>query len=306
MMFCRISAIALGVLVFAAPALHAQELEPRAYSHTPVGLNFALLGYGYTEGDVLLDVSSPLQGASLSSQGLVLAWARSLDLWGDSGKFDAVLPYGWASGEATFQGERRHRDVDGFGDPTVRLTWNFIGAPALTMSQFPTRRAGWIVGASLRVALPLGQYDADRLLNIGTNRWSFKPEVGISRPWKRWTFEVATGVTFYTDNEDYMGAKRAQDPLLAVQAHAIYNFGSAIWAGLDGTYYEGGRTTLNGTVSDDRQSSSRVGLTVALPVSPHHSFKLYGSTGATARVGGDFNTAGIVWQYRWGGTAPIK
>lgn len=71
--------------------------------------------------------------------------------------------------------------------------------------------------------------------------------------------------------------------------------------GLDGTFYTGGRTTLNGTMNDDRQSSSRVGLTVSLPVTRQQSLKLYASTGATARAGGDFTTAGIVWQYRWGG-----
>jgi len=150
--------------------------------------------------------------------------------------------------------------------------------------------------------MPLGQYDEDKLLNLGLNRWSFKPELGVSKPWRRWTFELAAGATFYTDNEEFLGSlTREQEPLIAVQGHAIYSFSKDIWAGLDGTFYTGGRTTLNGTENDDRQSSSRVGLTVALSVTPRQSLKLYASTGATARNGGDFTTAGIVWQCRWGG-----
>lgn len=172
----------------------------------------------------------------------------------------------------------------------------------MTLAEYRDHRSDWIVGGSFRVGLPLGQYDEDKLLNIGLNRWSFKPELGVSKPWRRWLFELAAGATFYTDNEEFLVAStREQDPLIAVQGHVIYTFPNGIWAGLDGTFYTGGQSTLNGTVNDDRQSSSRVGLTVSFPVKPQHSLKLYASTGATVRSGGDFTTAGAVWQYRWGG-----
>jgi hypothetical protein len=152
------------------------------------------------------------------------------------------------------------------------------------------------------MGIPLGQYDADKLLNLSTHRWSFKPDLGISKTYRHWTFELATAATFYTDNNDYFGGStREQDPLLAVQMHVIYSFGKRVWAGVDGTYYEGGQSTVNGTVNDDRQSSSRAGLTVSVSATSHQSFKFYVATGATARVGGDFDTAGVVWQYRWGG-----
>jgi hypothetical protein len=220
---------------------------------------------------------------------------------------DRVIPYSWASGSATFAGQPHHREVHGFGDPALRFTWNFIGAPALTLPEFADYEPDWIVGASFRVGMPLGQYDEDKLLNIGLNRWSFKPEIGISKTWRRWTFELAAGATFYTDNDEFLGTStREQEPLVAVQGHVICGFGKGIWAGLDGTFYTGGRTTLNGTVNDDRQSSSRVGLTVSLPLSRRQSLKLYASTGATARAGGDFTTAGIIWQYRWGGKMSMK
>jgi hypothetical protein len=282
--------------------LRSQELEPRAYANTPVGMNFVIGGYGYTEGDVLLESSSPVQDADISTHTAVAAHARSFNLLGDSAKVDVVLPYAWSSGKATYLGQPHHRDVNGFGDPALRLTWNFIGAPALTLAELRERPSDWIVGASFRVGVPLGQYDDDKLLNVGANRWSFKPELGVSKTWHRWTLEVATGVSFYTDNDEFLGTMtREQEPLIAAQAHVIYSFGSGIWAGLDGTFYAGGRTTLNGTINDDRQESSRVGLTVAMPATSRQSLKLYASTGATARIGGDFKTVGILWQYRWGG-----
>jgi hypothetical protein len=280
-------------------------LEPRAYANTPIGLNFAIVGYAYSEGDVLTDTSAPVEDAEISTHSALLAYARTLNLWGDSGKVDVVLPYSRASGHAVFAGQKHERKVSGLGDPAVRFTWNFIGAPALTLPEYMKHESDWIVGASLRVGMPLGQYDDDKLLNIGANRWSFKPELGVSKAWQRWTFEMAAGVTFFTDNDDYFrGWTREQDPLYALQGHIIYNFPKGIWAGLDGTYYHGGRTTLNGTLNDDEQSNSRIGLTVAVPLTPRQSLKLFASKGATARSGGDFTTAGIAWQYRWGGGLP--
>jgi hypothetical protein len=139
-------------------------------------------------------------------------------------------------------------------------------------------------------------------LNLGLNRWSFKPELGISKQWRRWTFEGAAAVTFATANEEFFGnRKRQQAPLAAIQGHVLYSFGKGIWGGFDATYYSGGRTSLNGIENNDRQSSSRVGLTLSLPLTRQQSVKLYTSTGATARAGGDFTIAGILWQFRWGG-----
>lgn len=152
----------------------AQELEPRSYSNAPVGLNFLIAGYGYAEGGVAFDPSVPLTNADMKIHTAVLAYARTLDVLGRSGKFDVVLPYVWLSGTADFEGQPRQRDVSGFGDPRLRFSVNFYGAPALSPEEFATYRQDLIVGASLQVSVPTGQYDADKLVNIGTNRWAFK------------------------------------------------------------------------------------------------------------------------------------
>jgi hypothetical protein len=266
-----------------------------------VVLNFLLAGYGYTDGGVATDPALPLQNAHLQIHSTVLAYARALNVWGTSGKVDVVVPYAWLSGSADVMGQPRESEVSGFADPRFRFSVNLYGAPALSLQEFVNYRQNLIIGASLQVSAPLGQYDADKLVNIGTNRWSCKPELGISKAVGPLTLELTTGVTLYTDNHDFFGGKtRAQAPIYSVQGHVSYSLGAGIWAALDGTYYTGGRTTVDGVEGNDLQNNTRLGVTIALPVNRHTSVKLYGSTGVSTRTGSDFDAVGIVVQYRWG------
>jgi hypothetical protein len=243
-----------------------------------------------------------LQNAHLQVHSALLAYARSLDVWGKSGKVDVVVPYAWLSGSADFQGQPREREVSGFADPRLRFSVNFYGAPALSLQEFASYKQDLIIGASLQVSAPLGQYDPDKLVNIGTNRWSFKPELGLSKALGPLTLELTTGVTCYTENHDFLSGKtRAQAPIYSVQGHMSYTVGAGIWVAVDGTYYTGGRTTVDGVEGNDLQKNSRLGVTVALPVNRYTSIKLYGSTGVSTRTGSNFNAGGIVLQYRWGG-----
>src|SRR5262249_28660302 len=155
-------------------------------------------------GEVTADSSVPLEDARIRINGAVLAYARSLDLFGKSGKIDVIVPYAWENGSATFAGKPVSRSVRGQGDPRVRLSINLYGAPALTREQYGEYRQDLIVGASLQVAAPLGQYDEPRLLNIGSNRWAFKPEIGISKNLDPLILELSLAGAFYTDNRDFL------------------------------------------------------------------------------------------------------
>jgi hypothetical protein len=290
------------VLAASASIAHAQSIEPRAYSNTPVGVNFLLAGPYYTRGGLSFDTSLPLTDPKLKTYNAVVGYARALDLWGKSGKLDVIVPYTWLSGSATYRGDPVEREVNGFADPLFRLSMNFYGAPALTLQEFKSYEQDLIVGASLQVAAPLGQYDSTRLVNIGTNRWSFKPELGASKALGALTLEFKAGVTLFTTNDDFFnGNKRSQDPLYSIGSHAIYNFRSGIWASVDATYFAGGRSTLNDTLQNDLQQNWRVGGTLAFPVDARNSVKLYASSGVSSRTGNSFDLIGIVWQYRWGG-----
>ena len=298
------SAVLLGVaagILFAAPdSARAADIEPRAYSNAPVGLNFLIAGFVYSEGGLSTDPSSPIQDAKLQINTEVVAYARSLKLLGKAGKFDVVVPYSHLSGTAMVNGNPAERNVSGLNDPRFRLSVNFVGAPALSMKEFASYRQDLIVGASLQVAAPLGQYDPDRLVNIGTNRWFIKPEIGVSKALGALTLEFAGAVYFYTTNDDYyVGRTLEQDPVYSAQAHLIYSFGRGIWAALDGTYDYGGRTTIDGVRDDEVMGNARLGATLSLPVNRSNSIKLYASTGTATRTGSDYDLGGIAWQYRW-------
>jgi hypothetical protein len=293
---------AVIMILFVAVQAHAGEIEPRAYVNTPVGINFLLAGYAYSDGGLSTSASSPIKDAKLTMNTGVLAYARTMDVWGKSGKFDAILPYSELSGSAVVAGQPRERKVSGFNDPLFRFSVNFFGAPALSLEEFANYQQDVLIGASVQVSTPLGQYDKEKLVNLGNNRWFVKPDMGISKAWGALTLEFSTGVFFFSKNDDYFGGKTLkQDPLSTTQVHATYNLGRGVWAALSWAYDYGGRTTIDGVRSDDSHSNSRLGATLAVPVNRNNSIKLFGSTSLHTKAGTGFDLAGILWQYRWGG-----
>jgi hypothetical protein len=294
--------IAATTLLFCPhSSVHAQSMEPLSYTNAPVGLNFLIAGFGYQTGNVLLDPSLPLKNVKATVDDAFIAYSRILDFWGRSGSVALATPYAWLS--ATGDVFEQHMKVDrtGLADLTMKVSVNLYGAPALSLKEFSGYRQDTIIGISLQVTAPSGEYIPSKLINIGTNRWSIKPELGVSKALASWTLEGAAGVTFFTDNNEYFGTNtRHQNALLSVQGHAIYNFTHKMWAALDATYYTGGRTSLNGNADNDLQSNSRWGGTYSYSLARHNSIKLYFSSGVVARTGSEFRIYGIGWQYRWG------
>lgn len=293
-----------GALLLASttPAALAQDIEPRAYSNAPVGVNFLIAGYAFTQGGVAFDSSLPLKNPDLDIHSAVFAYARAIDFFGKSGKVDVILPYSRLSGSADFGATKIEREVDGAADARFRLSVNFHGAPALSPQEFAAYRQDLIVGASVQVTAPTGQYDDRRIVNLGSNRWSIKPELGVSQALGPWTLEAAAALVFFSDNDDfYGGRKRSQEALHSLQGHAIYNFRAGPWASFDVTYFAGGQTRIDGRQNDDRQENWRVGATLAFPLDRRNSIKLYASSGVASRTGNDFDLLGVAWQYRWGG-----
>lgn len=285
---------------FAPVVAAAQSLEPRAYSASPVGLNFALAAYSHSSGGVAFDPSLPLENGHGHVDAVSLAYVRTLDILGNSGSVAVLLPLARFDGSATHNGVEENRRVTGMADPGLRLAVNFHGAPAMTGAQFADYRQDLIIGASMVVTAPLGQYDSARAVNLGTNRWSARPELGVSQAAGPWTFELSAGGTWFTRNDDYFGGNtREQEPLYSAQAHVTRQFAPGMWGAVSATYYRGGRTSLNGVARDDMQSGSRFGATFAIPVTRQHSLKLFASKGLYARAGTDFETFGVAWQYLW-------
>jgi outer membrane putative beta-barrel porin/alpha-amylase len=295
------AAVAVLAIVIGAGTASAQDLEPRAYASSPVGSTFLVLGISRSTGSVVVDPTLPVSDIEAGINAAVVGLARTFKV-GDRlvlGSF--ALPYTWGNVEGRVGEDARQVYRSGLADLRAKVSANLWGPPAMSTAEFVKTPPRTVAGASFTVAAPSGQYDPVKLINLGNNRWAFKPEVGVSHPIGRWDLDAYVGVWFFTDNDDYYPgtSQRSQSPIVATQGHVSYTFARRAWVAFDATYYAGGRSTVNGGEPSERQSNTRIGATLALPVGKRQSIKASFSTGAATRTGTDFNTVGVMWQTFW-------
>jgi hypothetical protein len=282
--------------------LSAQDLDPRAYVKAPVNGTVLIAGYAHSEGGVLTDPTLPLEDLEATVNVTTLGLARTFGLFGKSAQLLCVLPYSWANASALVNGQLESTSRSGFADLRLRLSVLLLGGKAVTMSEFLKENNRTLIGASLMVITPTGQYFPDRLINLGTRRWSFKPEVALSHKiGKRWMLDFYSGVWIFTNNNTFYpgSSQRAQDPLVAFQTHISYNINPRMWIAFNATYYSGGQSSVNDVYKDDRQSNSRFGGTLVLPVGKRNALRIAYSRGAIIRVGADFSTISVGWTTSW-------
>jgi hypothetical protein len=291
---------ALAAIALAPPAA-AQDMEPRAYSSSPIGLNFIATGIGNTQGALLFDPTVPIEDARANLNLGTFGYARTFDLAGRQALLGGGMAYARGVIDGLVAGSERTTGRSGFADLRLKLSVNLVGPPAMTREQFVTAPHKTVFGASLTVQAPTGQYDSSRLINLGLHRWAFKPEVGVSVPVGRWFLDAYFGAWFYTPNDDFYpgDSTRTQKPLTAVQGHASYTFKSRAWVAFDATWYGGGESTVDNGEPSTRQSSTRVGGTGSIPVTRRQSIKIAASTGAAVRTGTNFDTYTVGWQFAW-------
>jgi hypothetical protein len=290
----------LFLLAFALPSV-AQELEPGAYSVSPVGVNILVATYNLSGGDLTFDPALPVEDAEATINAAVAAYVRSVNVFGRSGNVGILVPYAVGHIQGNYIGEFTEVDRSGFRDPALRFAVNLYGAPAMDLKGFASYRQRTNVGVSLVVGLPLGEYDDTKLINLGSNRFAFKPEFGLSRALGKWTLEVYGGVWLFTDNEAFYGGKtREQDPLGSAQIHVLYTFRPRLWIAVDGNYYSGGTTTVDGRRNLDFQKNSRIGATFSFPLGTRQSVKVAFSQGAYTTIGADFTSLVAGYQVLWG------
>ena len=300
MMKMGLIAVAVAMSLAASPG-SAQELEPRAYRTLPTGLNAVVFAYAFSSGNIVTEPSTPIEGLETEAHTVILGYVRSFGLFGRSASVTLTAPYVYMSGSATISGDSVEADRTGWATPRARLAVNLLGGPALKPKEFAQYKQGRNLGVSFTVAPPGGQYTSDHLINFGTNRWAFKPEIGYSSISNKWIFEAAAGVWFFTTNADAPpgGLTRRQDPIGNIQGHITYNFKSGPWLALSANYFTGGETSMDGVQMDDLQKNSRIGLTLSLPVGRGKSIKLAAHTGAFTSIGADFDIATVTYQVLW-------
>jgi hypothetical protein len=288
-----------ALLVTAAPA-RAQQLEPRAYSPAPVGTNYFGVALHHLSGGVVTDPSLPLDDVKASINMSTPYYGRTFSLAGRSASLGIAAPYAWGTVEGEVFEEFREVRRSGFGDPQLRFAVNLLGGPAMTPREFVARTRRTTLGFSVLATVPVGEYDPSKLINLGTNRWACRPELGLSFPAGRWDLELYGGVWMFGANDDFFGGqRREQESLTTAQAHVVYTIRTGLWFAGDFTRYWGGKTTLDGLRNDDRQDNTRAGVTMAFPIVGRQSLKVTWARGVSTRIGSSFETLGIAWQWLW-------
>ncbi|WP_114638533.1 transporter [Polynucleobacter necessarius] len=284
------------VLIFFFAALtslsaSAQEIEARAYSNAPIGMNF---------------ISGSLAQAKSGSYTLntqAISTTHVLDVAGQSGRITLLLPYSELSGTGTLKGQAINASAEGLSDPVIKASANLYGAPALTNSEFKNYQQDLIIGASLAASIPWGKYNSQQMVNVGANRSVIQPGFGASQAIGPWRLELATMASIYTSNTNYMGSNTlSQSPLYSGESHVIYYFPNTAWISADATYFTGGQTYINGLPRTGQQENWRFGSTLSYPVDKQNSIRLSGTKGVYSRTDASYNAMGISWQFRWGGT----
>ncbi len=249
----------------------------------------------------MTDPSLPVVGVDSRINTGVLGYLRTLSLWGRTSNILVDVPYVWGTTEGNLEGQPARRDVSGLGDVAVTLSANLLGAPSMTPAEFQEfrRNPRQILGASLKLVAPTGDYEKDKLINVGTNRWAVKAELGYAYPIKaRWILELELGAWYIGDNDEFLGTTREQAPIVAFESHLIRRIKPGFWVSLDLNHYAGGRTTVDGDSRADLQRNTRVGAAVAYPFAGRHLIKVGYSTGAVTASGGDFDQLLLAYLLR--------
>jgi len=293
--------VAIGLLVFGVTRAQGQQLEPRVYLPSPVNSNLIVVAAATSRGDILFDPSLPVEDARARLGGLVFGYYRSFDLLGRSANLGVAFPLQRGSLSGLLAGQPQRVDRLGHGDMSVRLTVNLVGSPAMDLATLAKRPRHTNFGASLIVSVPTGQYDTTRFINVGSNRWAYKPELGLSIPFaQRWLLDVYAGVWLFADNTEFVAGRSEQAPLFTSQFHLSYNLSPRAWAAVNATFYSGGRVTVSEVANLERFKNTRLGGTVSFPLARRQSLRFAVSTGAWVRYGGDFTTFSVSWNYAWG------
>lgn len=291
------AAMLAGMCLLAASRLAAQDVQPRVYTPAPVGVNLVTVSYAFSSGAVLFDKTIPIDNANAAIHSIAAAYSRSISVFGMASRADIVLPYVLGDWEGDIERTAQSISHKGFGDPMLRLGVFLVGAPALTRVEFAKFQPRTIVGATLRVGLPLGQYDPNNIVNLGSNRWRIGPQLGISHVTAGFLWEAYAGAWFFTENREFLSnSTLSQDPLFTFQVHVDYRFKRRFWLAASSRQSLGGATEVDGGDKLDPETNNRVGLTLSLPVASKYTIKFIATTGLTTTVGNDYTSVAGAWQ----------
>ena len=293
------AAISIFILCCGAEPARSQELEPRVYSALPIDTNFAVGTFTHSTGSVPLDPSLPLSNVHASINTISLSLTHTFPLAGRTATWAIAVPYLGGHITGAVYGQTAATTRDGFADLRLRFSVDLLSR-GLSPAEFARRKPRPTLGLGVTAITPTGTYDPTRLINVGSNRWSFKPEIGGEIPMGKWFADFAAALWLFGDNTNYFGGNVLhQAPAALYQVHAGYNFHPGQWLAVDLGYAEGGATTVDAETPRNALSNSRYGLSLSQPVGHGLAAKISWSHWLSQRFGQDFATISAALQYRW-------
>jgi hypothetical protein len=300
--------LSVAITACSLPSLRAQDLSPRAYIVTPLHSNAVTLVYSFSDGSILFNGTVPITGATGTYHVAIFNYFHSFSFFGRSANINASLPYAVGNFRGTVLGAGNQIYRSGLVDSSFRLSVNLKGGPAMPVEKFVKWQQKILLGVSLKVVAPTGQYDPTKLINWSANRWAFKPDFGYSQRWGHWVLDGYAGVWFFTTNSEFFSHNayfpstqaQSENPVGAFEGHLSYDVKPRLWFSLDSNYWVGGKTSLNGIENRlTREKNSRLGVTAAVPISKHQALKFSYSDGVYIGFGGNYQNVSVAWQYSW-------
>jgi hypothetical protein len=288
----------LCVFLLAHYHLYSQELEPRLYAALPKDLNALAIGYGLSRGNVLTDPSLPISDFKITALNASAIYMRTFSLGQKLSRIQLSFPFLYMIGQAQINGRDTSAARSGFGDARLRFSINILGTPAYDRRDFTKYTEKTVLGLSLITSIPTGWYQENKRINIGSNRWAIKPELGISKRIRNIYAEAFAGVWFYTDNHHYLSAKTLeQEPVFSIQGHITYYFKNKMGITLSGTRFNGGKTIVNEVPAGDLLDNWRAGASWSVPIPKGHTLKLQFHTGVFTSRGYDYHIVVLSYSY---------
>ena len=275
----QLTRVFLCFVALLAQGSFAQDIEPRRWTPLPLGTQIVGVAYGYTDGEIFFDPVLQAEDATVSINAMAVQYVRPFKIGKKLARLDVLVPYSTAKWKGLLAGEPTTVQRNGFADPRVRLSVNLVGPDAMNAKEFreyvATHPVSTSIGASLAITLPFGKYFEDKLLNIGQNRFVFRPQIGIVHQWGLWSYEFTGSVFIFTNNNNFFnGAVRKQDPVFAVQTHLIKRFKNRMWGSLSLGSGLGGQSIINKQPNDDQRGDILGALSFGLPIMKNQGVKL--------------------------------
>lgn len=284
---------------------YAMDPEPRNWNHVPIDTNYFGAAYAYTDADIAFDPVLKLENVNMKMSTWGVAYVRTFELFDKSARVDIAQAYQEAKWTGLLDGTPASTSRSGWSDTLVRFGINLYGAPPLRGEEFFAYRATQdvetIIGVGLVVRLPTGDYEEDKLLNLGENRFVFRPQLGLVHNNGKWTTELTAEVAFYTDNNEFFnGNTLEQKPMYVLITTVMRSFNPGQWLGVSFGAEHGGESTLNGVDKDDTKFNVGWALNYVHPISRQASIKFkYIAIRRENSTGYDSNTLAISGAYAW-------